>query len=163
MRQGGAWNLAETTPPKVVTPSATPVATPVATPAAITSCRVAAPALAAAPPMPPPPAPTVVEDDETVQSETESDLDLDLECSVCAEAFDVSTRTPMVLPCSGSHEICAVCVVGLCERFGGDDRAFQCPSCRDPILPCFPINKNRGLVAALILVSHLGTGAVAAF
>ena len=64
-------------------------------------------------------------------------------------------RTPMVLPCSGSHEICALCVVALRDRFGGDDGAFHCPSCREPILPCFPINKNRGLMAALRLNERL--------
>ena len=61
----------------------------------------------------------------------------------------------MVLPCSGSHEICALCVVALRDRFGGDDGAFHCPSCREPILPCFPINKNRGLMAALRLNERL--------
>ena len=80
---------------------------------------------------------------------------MDLECSVCAEPFDCKTRTPMVLPCSGSHEICALCVVALRDRFGGDDGAFHCPSCREPILPCFPINKNRGLMAALRLNERL--------
>ena len=82
-------------------------------------------------------------------------MELDLECSVCAEPFDCKTRTPMVLPCSGSHEICALCVVALRDRFGGDDGAFHCPSCREPILPCFPINKNRGLMAALRLNERL--------
>uniref|UniRef100_A0A7S4EAP9 RING-type domain-containing protein n=1 Tax=Pelagomonas calceolata TaxID=35677 RepID=A0A7S4EAP9_9STRA len=93
-------------------------------------------------------------EDETVVG-SESDLELDLECSVCAEPFDCKTRTPMVLPCSGSHEICALCVVALRDRFGGDDGAFHCPSCREPILPCFPINKNRGLMAALRLNERL--------
>ena len=55
----------------------------------------------------------------------------------------------------GSHEICALCVVALRDRFGGDDGAFHCPSCREPILPCFPINKNRGLMAALRLNERL--------
>ena len=41
------------------------------------------------------------------------------------------------------------------DRFGGDDGAFHCPSCREPILPCFPINKNRGLMAALRLNERL--------
>ena len=36
-----------------------------------------------------------------------------------------------------------------------DDGAFHCPSCREPILPCFPINKNRGLMAALRLNERL--------
>ena len=48
-----------------------------------------------------------------------------------------------------------VCVVALRDRFGGDDGAFHCPSCREPILPCFPINKNRGLMAALRLNERL--------
>ena len=104
----------------------------------------------AAAPMPAPPA----TEDETVVG-SESDLELDLECSVCAEPFDVKERAPMVLPCSGSHEICALCVVALRDRFGGDDGAFHCPSCREPILPCFPINKNRGLMAALRLNERL--------
>ena len=106
--------------------------------------------LEAAAPMPAPPA----TEDETVVG-SESDLELDLECSVCAEPFDVKERAPMVLPCSGSHEICALCVVALRDRFGGDDGAFHCPSCREPILPCFPINKNRGLMAALRLNERL--------
>ena len=93
-----------------------------------------------------------LQEDETVCS---SESDLDLECSVCAEPFDVKERAPMVLPCSGSHEICALCVVALRDRFGGDDGAFHCPSCREPILPCFPINKNRGLMAALRLNERL--------
>ena len=124
-------------PPAIVTPMAEEGAAPV--PAS----------LAAAPPMPAPP-----EEDDTVVG-SESDLELDLECSVCAEPFDCKTRTPMVLPCSGSHEICALCVVALRDRFGGDDGAFHCPSCREPILPCFPINKNRGLMAALRLNERL--------
>ena len=53
------------------------------------------------------------------------------------------------------NEICALCVVALRDRFGGDDGAFHCPSCREPILPCFPINKNRGLMAALRLNERL--------
>ena len=48
-----------------------------------------------------------------------------------------------------------MCVVALRDRFGGDDGAFHCPSCREPILPCFPINKNRGLMAALRLNERL--------
>ena len=70
-----------------------------------------------------------------------------------AESRKRSNQAPVV--CSGSHEICALCVVALRDRFGGDDGAFHCPSCREPILPCFPINKNRGLMAALRLNERL--------
>jgi len=121
----------------------------IVTPMAEESAAPAPASLAVAAPMPAPP-----EEDDTVVG-SESDLELDLECSVCAEPFDCKTRTPMVLPCSGSHEICALCVVALRDRFGGDDGAFHCPSCREPILPCFPINKNRGLMAALRLNERL--------
>ena len=139
LRRERAISLAaDAAAPAIVTPMAEEGAA--STPAA---------ALAAAPPMPAPP-----EEDDTVVG-SESDLELDLECSVCAEPFDCKTRTPMVLPCSGSHEICALCVVALRDRFGGDDGAFHCPSCREPILPCFPINKNRGLMAALRLNERL--------
>ena len=122
----------------------------VVTPMAEEGVAPAPASLEAAAPMPAPPA----TEDETVVG-SESDLELDLECSVCAEPFDVKERAPMVLPCSGSHEICALCVVALRDRFGGDDGAFHCPSCREPILPCFPINKNRGLMAALRLNERL--------
>ena len=139
LRRERAISLAaDAAAPAIVTPMAEEGAA--STPAA---------ALAAAPPMPAPP-----EEDDTVVG-SESDLELDLECSVCAEPFDVKERAPMVLPCSGSHEICALCVVALRDRFGGDDGAFHCPSCREPILPCFPINKNRGLMAALRLNERL--------
>ena len=119
----------------------------IVTPMAEEGVAPAPASLEAAAPMPAP-------EDETVCG-SESDLELDLECSVCAEPFDVKERAPMVLPCSGSHEICALCVVALRDRFGGDDGAFHCPSCREPILPCFPINKNRGLMAALRLNERL--------
>jgi len=119
----------------------------IVTPMAEEGAAPAPASLEAAAPMPAP-------EDETVCG-SESDLELDLECSVCAEPFDVKERAPMVLPCSGSHEICALCVVALRDRFGGDDGAFHCPSCREPILPCFPINKNRGLMAALRLNERL--------
>ena len=39
--------------------------------------------------------------------------DLDLECVVCCELYDTSVHAPMVLPCSGAHEICRTCVAAL--------------------------------------------------
>ena len=69
-----------------------------------------------------------------------------------AESRKRSNQAPV---CVKLYEICALCVVALRDRFGGDDGAFHCPSCREPILPCFPINKNRGLMAALRLNERL--------
>jgi hypothetical protein len=33
-----------------------------------------------------------------------------LECPVCLEPFDEGEREPKIIPCNGSHELCARCV-----------------------------------------------------
>ena len=71
--------------------------------------------------------------------------DLDLECVVCCELYDTSVHAPMVLPCSGAHEICRTCVAALRKA----DGAIQCPKCREDATGA--VNPNRGLIAALRL------------
>ena len=71
--------------------------------------------------------------------------DLDLECVVCCELYDTSVRAPMVLPCSGAHEICRTCVAALRKA----DGTIQCPKCREDATGA--VNPNRGLIAALRL------------
>ena len=71
--------------------------------------------------------------------------DLDLECVVCCELYDTSLHAPMVLPCSGAHEICRTCVAALRKA----DGAIQCPKCREDATGA--VNPNRGLIAALRL------------
>ena len=71
--------------------------------------------------------------------------DLDLECVVCCELYDTSVHAPMVLPCSGAHEICRTCVAALRKA----DGTIQCPKCREDATGA--VNPNRGLMAALRL------------
>ena len=71
--------------------------------------------------------------------------DLDLECVVCCELYDTSVHAPMVLPCSGAHEICRTCVAALRKA----DGTIQCPKCREDATGA--VNPNRGLIAALRL------------
>ena len=70
---------------------------------------------------------------------------MDLECVVCCELYDTSVHAPMVLPCSGAHEICRTCVAALRKA----DGAIQCPKCREDATGA--VNPNRGLIAALRL------------
>ena len=57
----------------------------------------------------------------------------------------ISAHAPMVLPCSGAHEICRTCVAALRKA----DGAIQCPKCREDATGA--VNPNRGLIAALRL------------
>ncbi len=56
-----------------------------------------------------------------------------------------SVHAPMVLPCSGAHEICRTCVAALRKV----DGTIQCPKCREDATGA--VNPNRGLIAALRL------------
>ena len=70
---------------------------------------------------------------------------LAIECVVCCELYDTSVHAPMVLPCSGAHEICRTCVAALRKA----DGTIQCPKCREDATGA--VNPNRGLIAALRL------------
>ena len=54
-------------------------------------------------------------------------------------------ESPVVLPCSGAHEICRTCVAALRKA----DGTIQCPKCREDATGA--VNPNRGLIAALRL------------
>jgi hypothetical protein len=73
----------------------------------------------------------------------------DLECPVCYESYDLLSRSPRVLPCSGAHALCEKCAVQLrgSSNVGGNE--FACPSCREVIPIGVRINPNRPLLAAL--------------
>ena len=62
-----------------------------------------------------------------------------------AASYDTSVHAPMVLPCSGAHEICRTCVAALRKA----DGTIQCPKCREDATGA--VNPNRGLIAALRL------------
>lgn len=73
----------------------------------------------------------------------------DLECPVCYESYDLLSRSPRVLPCSGAHALCEKCAMQLrgTSNVGGNE--FACPSCREVIPIGVRINPNRPLLAAL--------------
>ena len=72
----------------------------------------------------------------------------DLECPVCLEPYNLDTRVPRVLPCSGAHALCTACAVQLRgDAIGG--RMIKCPECRQELPASMRINENRGLIASL--------------
>ena len=78
-----------------------------------------------------------------------ADDDVDLDCPICLEPYNLESREPKVLTCSGAHELCQACALKMrCDgSVGGRD--IKCPHCRETISAGRPINTNRGLVAAL--------------
>ena len=71
------------------------------------------------------------------------------ECPVCLEHYDLETREPKVLPCSGAHELCQACALQLRATGSVGGQPFHCPVCRELIPAGMRINTNRGLVASL--------------
>ena len=75
-----------------------------------------------------------------------------MECPVCLEPYNLAEREPQVLPCSGSHEVCAACVA-LLRDSAFEGIFFNCPHCRESIDHASRVNPNRGLLAALQMLS----------
>ena len=74
---------------------------------------------------------------------------LALECPICLDEYDLGLREPMVLPCSGAHGLCNLCV-GKLRKPG---KPFRCPHCREPIAANKRINPNRGMLEFIERVS----------
>lgn len=73
----------------------------------------------------------------------------DLECTVCLEPFNLGLRAPMILSCGGAHELCFTCVNLLRANTERSGTELRCPTCRSVMEIGAPINRNRGLLAAL--------------
>jgi len=67
-----------------------------------------------------------------------------MECPICLEEYDLISRRPHIVPCSGAHELCSACLEQI--RSVG---SWSCPSCRESIAGGTRVNSNRGMVAAI--------------